>query len=173
MNETIENMITRRSCRAYLPKAVPEELLDQVLLAGTYAANGRGKQAGKILVLRDPEEIAHLEKMNADIMGTPGGKTFYGAPVVLIVLADATVPTAVPDGSLVMGNLMLAAHSLGLGSCWIHRAREEFESDEGKAMLKKWGIEGQWIGVGHCVLGYPDGKLPEAAPRKNEFIVKI
>ena len=173
MNEVIKAMLERRSYRAYSDRPIPEEVLDEILLAGTYAANGMGKQAGKILVLRDRQDIDTLERMNAAIMGNPEGKPFYGAPVVLVVLADPNVRTAVEDGSLVLGNLMLAAHALGLGSCWIHRAREEFASAEGQALLKKWGVEGQWIGVGHCILGYPEGEPRPARERKADFIVKV
>ena len=110
--------------------------------------------------------------MNAAIMGKDCDP-MYGAPTILVVLADANAKCAVQDGSLVMGNLMLAAASLGLGSCWINRAKEEFESEEGKALLKKWGIEGEWIGVGHCTLGYPAGDPQPAAPRKSDYILKV
>ena len=115
-----------------------------------------------------------LSKMNAKIMGMDEKfDPFYGAPVVLVVLADKTVSTHVYDGSLVMGNLMLAAHALGLGSCWIHRAREEFESEEGKAILKELGIEGEYEGIGHCVIGYADGEEPQAKPRKENWVYYI
>lgn len=173
MNEVIKCLKERRSCRKYLPKQVEEEVLQEILSAGTYAPSGRGRQAAKILVLQDPRDIAQLERMNAEIWGTPGVHTFFGAPTVCVVLADPTVHTCVEDGALVIGNLMNAAHSLGVASCWIHRAREEFESPEGKALLRKWGVEGSWIGVGHCLLGYADGELRPAAPRKNDYIQRI
>ena len=134
MNEIVQAMVTRRSCRQYWDRPVPEELLDQVLLAGTYAANGRGRQAGRIVVLTKKEDITALEKLNAQALGNPEAQPFYGAPVVLVVLADKSVHTGVEDGSLVIGNMLLAAHALGLGACWIHRAREEFESPEGKTL---------------------------------------
>lgn len=172
MNEIIKAMTERRSCRSFSREPVPQELLEQVLLAGTFAANGRGRQAGKIVVLIDPEVIGELERRNAAIMGAPESHPFYGAPVVLLVLADPEVATAVEDGALVMGNLMLAAHSVGLGSCWIHRARQEFDAPEGKALLRQWGIPERYIGVGHCILGVPTGEYREAAPRKADFIVK-
>ena len=114
-----------------------------------------------------------LAKTNAEIMGKPDFDPFYGAPAILIVLADKSCRTATYDGSLVMGNLMLAAASLGLGSCGINRAKEEFESDEGKALLRQWGIEGDWVGVGHCILGYPAADPKPAAPRKPDYIVKV
>lgn len=172
MNKAMENMLTRRSCRKYLDKPVPKELLEQVLLAGAYAPSAMNRQPGKVVVLRDPEEIRELEQWNSEIAG--GGRVgthmFYGAPVVLVVLAKR-YSTSVEDGSLILGNLMLAAHSLGLGSCWIHRAREEFDSPRGKELLKKWGVEGDYIGVGHCILGYPDGELPKAKDRAPDFAI--
>ena len=132
-----------------------------------------GKQSPKIIVLQKPEDIAELEQMNAAVLGNPNAKPFYGAPTVCVVLADAGVGTAVEDGSLVMGNLMNAAHALGVDSCWIHRAREEFQSPEGKALLKRWGIEGEWVGVGHCILGYAAQAPAQPKPRKADYIVKI
>ncbi len=172
MNEAMKNMLTRRSCRKYQDKPVPQELLEQVLLAGSYAPSALNRQPGKVVVLRDPEEIRELEQWNSEIAGGArvGTHMFYGAPVVLVVLVR-NVSTAVEDGSLILGNLMLAAHSLGLGSCWIHRAREEFDSPRGKELLKKWGIEGDYIGVGHCILGYPDGDLPKAKDRTPDFAI--
>lgn len=125
-----------------------------------------------MVVIQNPEVIAKLSKWNADIMGVTSDP-FYGAPTVILVLADATRPTAVQDGSLVMGNLMLAAHSIGVASCWINRAKEEFATEEGKALLKQWGIEGDYIGVGHCVLGYPAVDLPKPAPRKDDYVVFV
>lgn len=173
MNEVIQAIVERRSCKKYQDRVVPEELLDQVLLAGTYAANGMGKQAGKIIVLTKPEDVAALERLNARALGNPAAHPFYGAPVVLAVLADRSVPTAVEDGSLVIGNMLLAAHSLGLGACWIHRARQEFESPEGKALLARWGVTGDYIGVGHCILGYAASEPRAAAPRKCDFVTKV
>lgn len=172
MNEAMKNMLTRRSCRKYQDKPVPQELLEQVLLAGSYAPSALNRQPGKVVVLRDPEEIRELEQWNSEIAGGArvGTHMFYGAPVVLVVLVR-NISTAVEDGSLILGNLMLAAHSLGLGSCWIHRAREEFDSPRGKELLKKWGIEGDYIGVGHCILGYPDGDLPKAKDRTPDFAI--
>ncbi len=173
MNEFIQTLCARKSCRSYLPTQIKEEELNEILRAGTYAATGNGKQSPKIVVLQNPEDIAELERRNAEIMGKPGTHPFYGAPTVCLVLADANIRTAVEDGSLVLGNLMAAAYSLGIGSCWINRAREEFRTDEGKALLRKWGIEGDWIGVGHCILGYPDGPLHPPVERKPDYIVRI
>ena len=138
MNEVLHCLLTRRSVKKYLSQPVEEEKLEAVLEAGTYAACGMGRQAGKIVVLQNPDDIAQLEKMYATILGNPDAHPFYGAPVVCVVFADTNVNTWVEDGSLVIGNMMAAAHSLGLGSCWIHRARQEFESAEGKALMKKY-----------------------------------
>ena len=173
MNEVLKCLEQRRSCRSYKPEQIKEEELEKILTAGTYAATGMGKQSPIILVLQKPEDIAQLERTNAAIMGNPDAKPFYGAPTVCIVLAKADVFTAVEDGSLVIGNMMNAAWSIGVGSCWIHRARQEFDSEEGKALLKKWGIEGDYIGVGHCILGYPTGEFRPTADRKSDYVVRI
>lgn len=173
MNEVLKCLEERKSCRSYKPEQLREEDLQAILRAGTYAATGKGQQSPKIIVLQKPEDVAALERMNAAVLGNPAAKPFYGAPTVCIVLADANWFTAVEDGSLVLGNMMNAAWSIGVGSCWIHRAREEFDSEEGKALLKKWGVEGDWIGVGHCILGYPTGEYRPKAERKADYIVRI
>lgn len=172
-NEVLQNIRTRRSCRAYTAQPVEPEKLKAIVEAGTWAASGMGRQAPKIVVLTDPAEIAELERMNAAVLGNPDGHPFYGAPVVCVVLTDPERDTCVEDGSLVMGNLMLAAHSLGVASCWIHRAREVFASAEGKALLQQWGVEGEWIGIGHCILGYAAEPEKSAAPRLEGRIVRI
>jgi nitroreductase len=169
MSEVINNMKTRRSIRKYKPDMIPEDVLNRIIEAGTYAATGMGKQSPIIIAVTNKEIRDKFSKMNAEIMGVDSDP-FYGAPVVLIVLADKARPTYVYDGSLVMGNLMLAAHAEGIGSCWIHRAKEEFESAEGKAFLKSLGIEGDYEGIGHCVLGYVDGEEPKAMPRKENYV---
>lgn len=169
MSEVINNMKTRRSIRKYKPDMIPEDVLNRIIEAGTYAATGMGKQSPIIIAVTNKEIRDKFSKMNAEIRGVDSDP-FYGAPVVLIVLADKARPTYVYDGSLVMGNLMLAAHAEGIGSCWIHRAKEEFESAEGKAFLKSLGIEGDYEGIGHCVLGYTDGEEPKAMPRKENYV---
>ena len=169
MSEVINNMKTRRSIRKYKPDMIPEDVLNRIIEAGTYSATGMGKQSPIIIAVTNKEIRDKFSKMNAEIMGVDSDP-FYGAPVVLIVLADKARPTYVYDGSLVMGNLMLAAHAEGIGSCWIHRAKEEFESAEGKAFLKSLGIEGDYEGIGHCVLGYTDGEEPKAMPRKENYV---
>lgn len=164
MNEVIRCLVERRSCKCYQAKQVPEETLEQVLLREPTRPTARGRQAAKIIVVQDPDELAGLERLNAAVLGSPAAHPFYGAPTVCVVLADPSVNTAVEDGALVIGNMLAAAHSLGLGACWIHRAREVFDSAEGKALLQKWGVQGSYIGVGHCVLGYPAGRAQGSGP---------
>jgi nitroreductase len=165
MAETLTTLKTRRSCRAYKPELIEEAKMDAIIEAGTYAATGMGKQSPIIIAVTNKELRDKLSKMNAAIMGVDFDP-FYGAPELLIVLADKDLPTYIYDGSLVMGNMMNAAADLGVASCWIHRAKEEFEMEIGKEILKKLGIEGDYEGIGHCVIGYPD-EVPEAAPRKD------
>ena len=172
MNETLQTLKKRRSVRAYLPKQIKEEELQQILEAGIYAPTGMGAQSPIMVVVQDKETISYLSKLNAEVMGSTSDP-FYGAPTVIIVLADKNRGTCVEDGSLVIGNMMNAAASLGVGSCWIHRAKEVFESSEGKELLKKWGIHGDYIGVGNCILGYADGELPAAKPRKENYIYRV
>lgn len=174
MNEIIRSMIERRSIRKFRSDIVLEENIDAVIKAGLYAASGRGFQGVKIIAVTNKELRDQFAEENRKIGGwAEGFDPFYGAPVVLIVIADKSRPTYLYDGSLVLGNLMLAAHSLGLGSCWIHRAKEEFESDFGKNILKDLGIEGDWEGIGHCALGYSDGELPKVPERKPDRVYYI
>lgn len=171
MGETLEIIKKRRSVRGYKADMVPKDVLDKIIEAGTYAATGMGRQSPIIISVSNKELRDKLSAMNAKIMGKEEGfDPFYGAPNVLIVLADKTMPTYLYDGSLVMGNLMLAAADLGVDSCWIHRAKEEFESEEGKAILKELGITGDYEGIGHCVLGYAANEVPETAPRKDNYV---
>lgn len=168
MNEVIKAMKERRSIRKFKAEMPPKADLEQIVEAGLYAANGRGRQAVITIAVTDKELRDKLSAVNNEIMGGPeGNDPFYGAPAILIVLANKEMPTAPYDGSLVMGNLMLAAHSLGLGSIWIHRAKEEFEMPEYQKLLKDLGIEGEWEGIGHCAVGYIDGENPAAAPRND------
>ena len=161
-------MYTRRSVRKFKPEMPPHDVIAQIADAGLYAANGRGQQGVITIAVTDKALRDRLSVDNCRIGGWDDGRDpFYGAPVILIVLANKNVNTAVYDGSLVMGNMMLAAHALGLGSIWIHRAKQEFEMPEYKALLEKLGIEGEWEGIGHCAVGYIDGELPAAAPRKD------
>ena len=170
--DTLTVLKTRRSCRAYKPELIEEEKLDAIIEAGTYAATGMGRQSPIIIAVTDPALRNKLSEMNAAIMGVDFDP-FYGAPELLIVLADKAVPTYIYDGSLVMGNLMNAAADRGVASCWIHRAKEEFESAEGKAILKELGIEGDYEGIGHLILGYAAKPEAAPAPRKGNYIYRI
>lgn len=172
MNETLQTMLSRKSVKAYKPDQVPKELIDQIVAAGLQAPSGLNKQSPIILVVTDTHVRDELSKLNAGKDPFFRKDPFYGAPCVLVVLADKSVPTHVYDGSLVMENLMLAAHSLGLGACWIHRAKETFEMEEGKAILKKLGIEGEYEGIGNCIVGYPDMQ-PQEKPRKENRVYYI
>ena len=171
MNETMQTLLSRRSTKAYLDTPVPEELLDQVLQAGLYAPTGRNNQDVICVAVTDQLIRDQLSRMNAQILGAKADP-FYGAPCVIVVLAESTGTTWVEDGSRVLGNMMNAAQALGLGSCWIHRARQMFDSDEGKALLKAWGLPETMRGVGNCVLGYPAAE-PAQKPRKEGRIVKV
>lgn len=173
MNETMKVLLSRRSCRNFISdKAVSEEDIQQILTAGTYAATGMGRQSPIIIAVTDKELRDEISAENAKIMGT-NSDPFYGAPVILIVLANKDIWTYKYDGSLVIGNMMNAAESLGLGSIWIHRAKEEFESEFGQNLLKKLGIEGNYEGIGHCAIGYKAEPSREAAPRKKDYIYRV
>lgn len=166
MNEVIKALHERRSVRSYTDQMPEREKIDQVVEAGLWAASGMNTQGPIIVAVTNRELRDRLSAMNAEVMGRPGTDPFYGAPVVLVVLAPREAANRVYDGSLVIGNLMLAAHALGLGSCWIHRAREEFDTPEGKAILAELGVEGDYEGIGHCILGYP-AEVPAPKPRRE------
>ena len=166
-----EDLLTRRSVRKYSDRPVEDEKLDKVLTAGLYAPTGMNNQLPVLVAVRDKATRDKLSRMNAAVMGA-SGDPFYGAPCVIVVLSDPERMTWVEDGSLVLGNLMNAAHSLGLGSCWIHRAKECFDTPEGEALLRAWGVPENYRGVGNCILGYA-AEEPEAKPRKSGRIIKI
>lgn len=170
MSEALEVMRQRRSVRSYKADPIPRELLEKVLEAGTYAPTGMGRQSPIILAVTDKALRDRIAKLNAAVMGRDNDP-FYGAPAVLVVLSDKSVPTYLYDGSLVMGNLLNAAHDVGLGACWIHRAKEVFASEEGKAILRELGVEGDYEGIGNCIIGYAAAPLPEAKPRKEGYVV--
>lgn len=172
-NEPVRQAIySRRSVRSYKPDMLPKEIISKIIESGTYAATGMNRQSPIIIAVTDKKTRDSLSEMNAKIMGT-GTDPFYGAPVVLIVLADKEMPTYLYDGSLVLGNMMLAAEELGIGSCWVHRAKEEFESDAGKEILQKLGIDGNYEGIGHLILGYAAEEKKPAAPRKENYVYYI
>ena len=174
MNDVVKAMETRRSIRKFKPDMVPQEMLDQIMEAGLYAANGMGRQPTIMIQVTNKEMRDKIAKMNQEIGDWKDGfDPFYGAPAMIIVLAKKEVPTRVYDGSLVLGNLLLAAHSLGIGSCWIHRAKEEFETGWGKELLKSLGIVEEYEGIGFCALGYADGEYPQAAERKEGRIYTV
>ena len=189
MNETIENLKTRRSIRKFKDEQITDEELKTILEAGTYAPTGQGLQSPKIVVIQNPEtqglqspkivviqnpetikEFSAWNRSYFPIDVPEDMDPFYGAKTLLIVLADSERPTYVEDGSSVLAVLVNAAHAVGVGSCWIHRAREEFASDKGKELLKEWGIPETYEGIGHVVLGYPDMDAPEPLPRKEDYI---
>lgn len=173
-NEVLSAIAARRSCRAYQPEQIKPEELQAVVEAGTWAPTALNRQSPVIVAVQDKATREQLSAMNSRIMGREGDP-FYGAPTVLVVLADRTIPTYVEDGSLVLGNLLLAASSIGLGSCWINRAKETFDTEEGKALLRKWGLDPErYRGVGNCILGYPAaGGIKPAAPRKPDYVVHV
>ena len=173
MNETIENLKTRRSIRKFKDEQISDEDLKTILEAGTYAPTGRGLQSPKIVVIQNSETIKEFSAWNRSYFPVDVPEDMdplYGAKTLLIVLADSEVPTYVEDGASVLAVLVNAAHAVGVGSCWIHRAREEFASKKGKELLKEWGIRESYEGIGHVVLGYPDMEEPEPLPRKEDYI---
>ena len=174
MNEIIKALEERRSIRKFQPEMPKKEDIDQIIEAGLYAASGMGKQEVVTIAVTNKELRDRISESNRAIGGWKEGfDPFYGAPVILIVLGNKEWPTHVYDGSLVLGNMMTAAHSLGLGSIWIHRAKEEFEQEEYKSLLKELGIEGEWEGIGHCAVGYIDGEEPKAPERKENRVYYV
>ena len=172
MNEVLNCIKTRRSVKKYKSDMIPSELIEKIVEAGTYAPSGKNLQSPIILAVSNKEMRDKLSKLNASIMGVTADP-FYNAPVVLVVLAKQEVGTHVYDGSVVMENMLLAAHSLGLGACWIHRAKEMFEMSEGKEILQNLGITDEYVGIGNCIVGYPDINLPEPSPRKENYVYYI
>ena len=173
MSDVIEKMMSRRSIRKYKTDMVPKDILDKILEAGTFAATGMGKQSPIMIAVTKKDVRDRLSEMVRKAKGKDEGfDPFYGAPVVISVLADKNINTHVYDGSLVIGNLMLAAYELGIGSCWIHQAKEVFATEEGKKILEEIGIKGDFEGVGQCILGYADEE-PVAKPRKDSYIYYI
>lgn len=171
MKETIQDLLTRRSIRKYKKEQVADAQMEEILRCGTYAPTAKGEQSPLMVVVQDAGMLQRLSKMNAAIWGKDTDP-FYGAPTAVFVFAQAGNPNSVQDASLVMGNLMNAAHALGVDSCWINRAREMFASEEGKAILRGWGAEGDYEGVGVCILGYGDGEYPAPKARKAGYIIR-
>ncbi len=173
MNEVIKTMIERRSIRSYKDEQITEEQMNDILTAGEYAASGMGLQASMIVAVQDPEIIEQMRKLNAAVLGQENADPFYGAPTVVVVFTDKERMTYIEDGSLIIGNMMLAAASLGVDSCWIHRATQTFETEEGKALKKAWGVPENYVGIGNCILGYRDGELPAPPERKPGRVVRV
>ena len=173
-NEALEVLKNRRAIRKYKPEQIKREELDAVLEAGTYAPTAAGTQAPVIVAVQDKDTVAKLNAMNAKVLNNEKMQyPYYGAPTILLVLApeDGMLPTE--DGSLVGGNLLNAAYAVGLGSCWIHRSKDMFQSAEGKELLKQWGLPENMMGIASIALGYPDCPHPEAPPRKEGYIVRV
>ena len=162
---TIEAINSRRSCKNFDPeRPVPADIVQKIVDAGTKAASGMNKQAAKIIVINNKEVRDTIVKLNAEIMERPGTDTFYGAQQIICVVGNTDVYTYIYDGSLVLGNMMLAAEELEIGSCWIHRAKQFFEMPEGKEVLKQAGLEGNYEGIGNLAIGYALGdKRPDPA----------
>jgi len=172
MNEIINTLLNRRSIRKFKPEQIRNDELNAVLEAGKYAPSGANQQSALFIVVQNKEMREKLTKLNADVLGKDIDP-YYGAPTIILVFADKSKVTPVEDASLALGNMFNAAYSLGLGSCWVHRTKQMFEGEEGKALLKEWDVEGDYIGVGSCILGYPDCEHPKAAPRKDNFVVMV
>lgn len=171
MNETIKTMLERKSCRSFKNEQISDDELKLVIDAGLAAPSGRNLQPTIIVAVQDKETISKLSRINAAVMESDNDP-FYGAPTVLVVLSKQT-RTGLEDGSLVLGNMLLAAYSIGLGGCWIHRAKQTFETEEGKELLKEWGIEEEVFGVGNCILGYPDGELHPDFEKHAERVIYV
>jgi nitroreductase len=172
MNETIKTLLARRSIRKFKPEQIREEELNAVLKAGMYAPSGANQQSALFVVIQDKETLKKLSAMNAAVLGKDIDP-YYNAPTVILVFADKSKIAPVEDASLALGNMFNAAASLGIGSCWVHRAKQMFETAAGKDLMSKWGVAGDYIGVGSCILGYPDGEHPKAAPRKDNFVILV
>jgi nitroreductase len=172
VKSTLRDLKTRRSIRAYKPDQIKDEELDAVLEAGTWAPTGMGCQGVVIAAAQNKTLINRLEKLNAAVLEDPKAKPFHGAPTVITVFVDTTKPTPIENGNLVIGNLLNAAHALGLGACYIYRAREVFETGDGRALLKKWKLSAGYAAVGHVILGYA-AETPKPAARKEGYIIKV
>lgn len=172
MNDTIRTLLSRRSIRKFKPEQIKEEELNAILEAGMYAPSGANQQSALFVVVQDKELLNKLSAMNAAVLGKDIDP-YYNAPTVVLVFADKSKVTPVEDACLAVGNMLNAAASLGIGSCWVHRIRQMFETAEGRDLLRQWGVSGDYIGVGSCILGYPDGPHPKAAPRKDNFVIRV
>ena len=171
--EALEVLKNRRAIRKYKPEQITEEELQAVVEAGTYAPTGGGKQGVQIVVVQKPDDIAEVNRLNGAVMGNPNAQPYYGAPTILLVFETEDCFTHELDGAAVCTNMLNAAYAVGLGSCWIHRTKQVFESDEGKALLKKWGLSDTLVGVASIALGYADFEQPKPKPRKADYVVRV
>lgn len=173
MKETLEDLKSRRSCRKYKPQQISKEELNTVLEVGRFAPTGHGQQSPQMVVVQDPELVSKLSRLNAEVMGTTRDP-FYGAPTLVIVFADATSRTGIQDACCVMVTLLNAAHAVGLGSCWINRAKEMFELPEGFELMQQWGIKDNYEGLAICILGYEDeGGVMPPKPRREGYVMYV
>lgn len=169
MNETIKTLVSRRSVRSYSEKQVNKEVIEQIIQAGLYAPTGRNSRDTLFLAVTNKELRDKMSALNASVMGSENDP-FYGAPALIVVFADRARHTYLEDGSIAMANLMNAAFSLGVDSCWIHRAKEVFESEEGREIARSLGVPDNYIGIGNCILGYRNCELPEPIERTQPVI---
>ena len=169
MNEAYKNLVERRSVRKYNNTKVSHDLIEKIIYAGQCAPSGMNRQIFAFVAVEDEELVKELSKKNAEVMDS-SADPFYGAKSLIIVFADTNAPTYLYDGALAMDNLMNAAHALGVDSCWIHRAKEVFETEYGKELKNKWGIPESYEGIGHCILGYRDGELSKRAERTSKVV---
>ena len=168
-NSFLEIIKTRRSCRHYKAEQISDEELHAVLEAGTFAPTGHGKQDPVIVAVQNTVLKARLAKMNAEVMGVDSNP-YYDAPTYVLVFASEDNPNAVKDGSCVLENMMLAAHAIGLATCWINREYEMFKTDEGRKVMEEMGLKPGLIGIGALSLGYASREPRPAAPRKEDWI---
>ena len=171
-NPVINAILTRRSIRKFQNQPLEGQVLDAVLEAGTWAPTGRGAQSPVIIAVQNPEDRRAVQELNCQARGG-SGDPYYGAPAILLVLADPSVHTCVEDGACVLDTMMLAAHALGAAACWIHGEHEMFQLPEGKAVLKKWGLPENLRGVGSLAIGYAEGPAPEPRPRKEGYVLRV
>ena len=171
--EALEVMKNRRAIRKFKPEQISDEELRAVVEAGTYAPTGGGTQGVQIVAVQSPEYIAAVDALNAKIMEKPDAHPYYGAPTILLIFETDQCFTHELDGAAVCTNMVNAAYAVGLGSCWIHRCKQMFETEEGKALLKRWGLPETLVGVASIALGYADCALPEAKPRKADYCVRV
>ncbi|MDO5471545.1 MAG: nitroreductase [Akkermansia sp.] len=174
MKETLADIRTRRSCRKYLPQQIRDEELDTVLEAATWTPTGKGMQTPQLVVVQDAPTLKQLSVLNGSFMGwEPDRDPMYGAPTAVLVFTDTSVPTGRDDSALMMGTLMLAAHAVGLGSCWINRGKQMFDTEEGRELMKKWGVADKYEGLAICILGYPaEGGIHEPKPRREGYVIR-